>query len=263
MEPSRSGCRRRAPVSCRRVVVHLARLDPRPVSRSAARLWARDPRFSDTAGWSNRPSRDGEHHLPARAGRGEQRLPPCHTRLGKADEGRRGRGRPVSDVTSRLSTALAKALRTERELGAGNMATVYLRTTSATTATSRSRCSTPSSAPRSGASSFLSEIRTTARRSTSPHPAAAGQRAGRRPPLLRDAARDRRDPAHSARAHAPAAGRRGGPDRPGSRRRARIRPRARRRPSDIKPENILLREATRSSPTSASRSRSRARAAPG
>ena len=39
---------------------YLARLDPatgEPLG--APKLWARDPRFSDTAGWSNRPSRDG------------------------------------------------------------------------------------------------------------------------------------------------------------------------------------------------------------
>ena len=39
---------------------YLVRIDPvtgEPVG--APRFWARDPRFSDTAGWSNRPSRDG------------------------------------------------------------------------------------------------------------------------------------------------------------------------------------------------------------
>ncbi len=39
---------------------YLARLDPatgEPLG--APKLWARDPRFSDTAGWSNRPSHDG------------------------------------------------------------------------------------------------------------------------------------------------------------------------------------------------------------
>ena len=39
---------------------YLARLDPatgEPLG--APKLWGRDPRFSDTAGWSNRPSRDG------------------------------------------------------------------------------------------------------------------------------------------------------------------------------------------------------------
>ena len=39
---------------------HVSRVDERtgePIG--APTLWARDPRFSDTAGWSNRPSWDG------------------------------------------------------------------------------------------------------------------------------------------------------------------------------------------------------------
>ena len=48
---------------------------------------------------------------------------------------------------TRLTAALADRYRIERELGAGGMATVYLATTSATTATSRSRCCGPSSPP--------------------------------------------------------------------------------------------------------------------
>jgi hypothetical protein len=42
------------------VAWYLARIDPATGElRGAPTLWARDPRFSDTAGWSNRPSHDG------------------------------------------------------------------------------------------------------------------------------------------------------------------------------------------------------------
>ena len=42
------------------VAWYLARLDPATGEpRGVPALWARDPRFSDTPGWSNRPSRDG------------------------------------------------------------------------------------------------------------------------------------------------------------------------------------------------------------
>jgi len=39
---------------------YLVRVDPETGEpRGAPAFWARDPRFSDTSGWSNRPSRDG------------------------------------------------------------------------------------------------------------------------------------------------------------------------------------------------------------
>jgi hypothetical protein len=39
---------------------YLVRVDPATGEpRGAPEPWARDPRFSDTGGWSNRPSRDG------------------------------------------------------------------------------------------------------------------------------------------------------------------------------------------------------------
>ena len=39
---------------------YLARLNPETGEPAgAATFWARDPRFSDTSGWSNRPSHDG------------------------------------------------------------------------------------------------------------------------------------------------------------------------------------------------------------
>ena len=42
------------------VAWYLARIDPATGElQGAPTLWARDPRFSDTAGWSNRPSHDG------------------------------------------------------------------------------------------------------------------------------------------------------------------------------------------------------------
>ena len=39
---------------------YLVKLDPRTGEPAGpGTLWAQDPRFSDTSGWSNRPSRDG------------------------------------------------------------------------------------------------------------------------------------------------------------------------------------------------------------
>ena len=67
-----------------------------------------------------------------------------------------------ADVMARLQAALGDRYRVERELGRGGMATVYLARDLATTGRSPSRCSIPSSAPRSG-ERFLREIRIAAR----------------------------------------------------------------------------------------------------
>src|SRR5687768_8265080 len=103
------------------------------------------------------------HHLPPGAGAGEQRLPARDSRLGDADEGRRGRRQLVSDVAGRLTAALADRYRVERELGAGGMATVYLAHDLKHDRDVAIKVLHPDLGAALGAERFLSEIRTTAR----------------------------------------------------------------------------------------------------
>src|SRR5688572_20846860 len=69
----------------------------------------------------------------------------------------------MSDVTTRLSTALADRYRIERELGAGGMATVYLARDLKHDRDVAIKVLHPDLGAALGGERFLSEIRTTAR----------------------------------------------------------------------------------------------------
>src|SRR5688572_32591319 len=69
----------------------------------------------------------------------------------------------MSDVTTRLSTALADRYRVERELGAGGMATVYLAHDIKHDRDVAIKVLHPDLGAALGGERFLSEIRTTAR----------------------------------------------------------------------------------------------------
>ena len=134
------------------------------------------------------------------------------------------------EAPDRLIAALADRYRIERELGAGGMATVYPRPR-------------PEARPQRRAQGAASRARGGHRRRAIPrrdqdhrraaasaHPAAVRLGAGRRIPLLRDAAHRGREPARPARARAAAAGGRRGAPREGDRLRARLRAPPRRDP---------------------------------